>query len=396
MSRVFCMVMGIALSACGAAETGVGTTLELRSLVVSPATASIVAGQLQQFSVSGAWSDGRDSVPSASFAATGGTISSAGLYTAGATTGSYRVIVTHIGGTLADTAFVTVTAPNPQAVVLVQEGFEDNAAAGRGWYDNVAWTTTTAEKIAGSTKSLEFRWDVGAALPTFGGTARHLFAPTRSLYVSYWVKYSANWSGSGVSYQPHEFQILTTDSDQWLGPSFTNLTTYIEHRYLVNGGVPVVGMTDGANIVIGQVGQNLTAVTETRSVAGCNGNSDGRATDCYALGGGLFNNGKWLMPPNNEAVFSPTAGPRYKNDWHRIEVFVRLNTVQSGVGQLDGVAQYWFDGQLILNEQNLLFRTGAKPTMQWNQFIIGPYIGPGSPVAQSMWIDDLLIATSKP
>jgi hypothetical protein len=33
--------------------------------------------------------------------------------------------------------------------------------------------------------------------------------------------------------------------------------------------------------------------------------------------------------------------------------------------------------------------------MQFTQFIIAPYIGVGSPVAQTMWVDDLVIATAK-
>jgi len=31
--------------------------------------------------------------------------------------------------------------------------------------------------------------------------------------------------------------------------------------------------------------------------------------------------------------------------------------------------------------------------MQFNQFIIAPWIGVGSPVAQTMWVDDLTVAT---
>jgi hypothetical protein len=31
--------------------------------------------------------------------------------------------------------------------------------------------------------------------------------------------------------------------------------------------------------------------------------------------------------------------------------------------------------------------------MRFNQFVVGPYIGDGSPVAQTFWIDDLLVAT---
>ena len=44
------------------------------------------------------------------WSATGGTITTGGLYTAGATAGTFRVIAVQQGGTKADTATVTVTA----------------------------------------------------------------------------------------------------------------------------------------------------------------------------------------------------------------------------------------------------------------------------------------------
>ena len=40
--------------------------------------------------------------------------------------------------------------------------------------------------------------------------------------------------------------------------------------------------------------------------------------------------------------------------------------------------------------------TGARPTIQFHQFLIAAYIGDGSPVDQYMWVDDLTIATGKP
>jgi hypothetical protein len=82
---------------------------ELLALVLSPASATLSAGAFQHFTVSGEWGDGASTAPSVTFSATGGTITAGGLYTAGSTAGSFRVIATQQGGTLADTAPVTVT-----------------------------------------------------------------------------------------------------------------------------------------------------------------------------------------------------------------------------------------------------------------------------------------------
>ncbi len=58
--------------------------------------------------------------PGVTYSATGGTITTGGLYTAGSTAGTFRVIAVQQGGTLADTSAVTLTATPPvlQAVIL--------------------------------------------------------------------------------------------------------------------------------------------------------------------------------------------------------------------------------------------------------------------------------------
>jgi hypothetical protein len=84
----------------------------LIAIALTPASVSLSAGATQQFTASGKMSDGSPSPVTVSWSATGGTISSAGLYTAGQTAGTFRVIASQSGGTLADTATVTVTAPS--------------------------------------------------------------------------------------------------------------------------------------------------------------------------------------------------------------------------------------------------------------------------------------------
>src|SRR5207245_3149638 len=68
----------------------------------------------------------------------------------------------------------------------------------------------------------------------------------------------------------------------------------------------------------------------------------------------------------------------------------------AALGQADGVMQYWFNGTPVLDRHDILYRTGARPTIQFHQFLITPYIGDGSPVDQYMWIDDLTVATGRP
>jgi len=83
----------------------------LQAVILTPSAPSLAPGTTQQFAVSGQWSNGATTAPSVTYVATGGTITAGGLYTAGSSAGAFRVIATQQGGTLADTAAVTVTVP---------------------------------------------------------------------------------------------------------------------------------------------------------------------------------------------------------------------------------------------------------------------------------------------
>src|SRR5207247_1893987 len=81
--------------------------------------------------------------------------------------------------------------------------------------------------------------------------------------------------------------------------------------------------------------------------------------------------------------------------WNHVEVYLQMNSVTGGVGMADGVMQYWLNGALAVDRHDILYRTGARPTIQFHQFMIAPYIGDGSPVDQYMWLDDLTLATGR-
>ena len=114
----------IAKSSAGPADTSTVTITApapptVTKIDVTPASASLQTGKTKQFSASATMSDGStDSSPSVTWSATGGTISSAGLYTAGQNAGTYRVIAKSQAGP-ADTSSVTITAPAPPTVTKI-------------------------------------------------------------------------------------------------------------------------------------------------------------------------------------------------------------------------------------------------------------------------------------
>lgn len=277
-----------------------------------------------------------------------------------------------------------------ECAIFFTEKFDDNAFASRGWYDNTALQLSTVEHLSGGTSSVEYHFNLGATKPISGGGTRRKFTNTDAVYVSYYVKYSSNWQGSNKAYHPHEFLLLTNLDGDWTGPAYTHLTAYIEQ----NEGEPLLAIQDGMNIDETRVGQDLTNITEQRSVAGCNGDSDGYgAGSCYPSGTVHWNGKYWRA---GSIYFKDAQGPYYKNDWHHIEAYFKLNSIVNGKGVADGVMKYWYDGKPIIDKSNVVIRTGANPTMKFNQIIIAPWIGDGSPVAQTFWVDDLTLATSRP
>jgi hypothetical protein len=99
--------------------TNLNNPPNLTRVVVSPKTATLAAGAKQQFSAYGRDTAGDSVGVSADFTAAGGDITSTGLFTAGSVAGSYDVVVTEHGGSLADTATVTVTVAGPPVLAQV-------------------------------------------------------------------------------------------------------------------------------------------------------------------------------------------------------------------------------------------------------------------------------------
>jgi hypothetical protein len=283
--------------------------------------------------------------------------------------------------------------PPPPGNLLFQEDFENSSISSRGWYDNTSVLLSTTEHVSGSVASAQYHWLQGATTPTTGGAQRHKFTPSSTVYISYYVKYSANWVGSGHDYHPHEFYLMSTLDGDYDGPSNGYLVAYLEQNYQ-NGGIPLMALQDNksVNYSYGPLPHDLVGVTEDRSTCGCNGMIEQNMySECFDIGGYYYSR-KQLTGP---VSFQPNPGPGYKNDWNFVEAYYQLNTIVNGIGQADGVMQYWFNGNLVIDRHDIVYRTGAHPTIQFSQFLIGPYIGDGSPVDQSMWVDNLRVATSR-
>ncbi len=292
----------------------------------------------------------------------------------------------------------TTQTSNPLPNILFEEDFENNSFGARGWFDSTSGILSVTEHIPESTASFECKYLQGAQ-KCQGTAMRHLFEETEKVYVSYYVKYSSNWQGSNLNYNPHEFVLTTNLDDQWVGFANTYMTAYIEQ----NEGTPKLFIQDSQNVddtcilypndsFVGCNGNFDTYnFTENRSVAACNGPKSIANRDCFAHDEGYWYSIREWSAGN--VYFSDTPEDYYKNDWHFIQVLFEMNSISNGIGIADGKTKYWFDGQLIIDDESVLFRTGQNPNMKFIEIALGNWMGQGSPIEQTMWIDNLKIST---
>jgi len=380
-----------------ATATTAASTAPIAAVTVSPANGTLTVGNVLQLTAALQDAAGRALLGRAvawSSSNTGvATVSGTGLVS-GVAAGSATITATSEG--VRGTAALTVTAVSSGGTVLLQENFADAAFSARGWYDTPDMPVTSAQHMPGATSALEIHMPPGAVYGQFGSAARHAFTPTPSLYVSYWVKYSDNWVGSGYSDHPHEFYVLSDMDGQYAALANDWLTAYIETNFINGAGAPRLALQDNLaiNRNMGTVPLNLIGVTENRSVSGCNGVMETSLfSECY--GSGTYNDKQFNRL--GTVVFQAQPGAAgYKGNWNHVEVYEQMNSIVGGVAVPDGVLQYWFNGTLVIDRHDVMFRTGARPNLKFAQFIIGPYIGAGSPVDQYMWVDNLVLATSRP
>jgi hypothetical protein len=257
--------------------------------------------------------------------------------------------------------FALANAAEPDAVKdsLFAESFDDGDLLRRGWYDGNRFAISDNRPQAGK-GCLEFTWKAGTTVPASSSGVRHLFEPTDSVYLRFYIRLDADWGWSGRNYHPHLMHFMTTENQKFAGPAASRLTLYIEPQ-------------DGKLRLATQDIQNRDAP---------HGLTQG------PLRGGY--NGQ--MFDSKEKLF-------VDDRWHCAEAFFQLNTLDAAADKpkANGVVRGWFDGKLVIDRTDVILRSTDYPHMKFNQFLLTPYFGTGLlPHAQSLWIDELVVAKSRP
>ena len=316
----------------------------LQAVILTPSSASLTTGGTQQFSVSGQWSNGSTAAPNVTYTATGGTISSGGLYTAGNTAGTFRVIAKQQGGSLADTSIVTIVTAT--GGVIFAEDFESGLGK---WEDVTRLQTGTAQAHSG-THALEINYAAGVSDP--GWIWRKHLVPDQATQHDQYVRWWQRWSPGFTFYNG-------SGSDQKL--------------IMLEGLSPQDGWAQTASwkIYLHVVGQSVSGVGPTTLYP-----------ERFIWDGSSQWSGQWQG-------FRPTTPSAYVADrWICTEVEVKHNTP----GQADGEFRVWIDGALMTQNTAVKFRDNP---ISWNAIEVTGYYDGGSPKAQASWVDDIVVSTQR-
>jgi len=135
--------------------------LTLASVIVSPVSVSLALGTSRQFKAYGRNSVGDSVAVGVTFSATGGTITSGGLYTAGPSAGSFRVIAASSG--LADTAVVNLAATS---------GSGTTGAIGIPFGPASLWSSNSMETVGTSAFSGSIEGTTASSIVNLLGVAK--------------------------------------------------------------------------------------------------------------------------------------------------------------------------------------------------------------------------------
>ena len=255
-------------------------------------------------------------------------------------------------------SFANGEEPNRAAAVLFREHFDDSQLLQRAWYDGNKFNISDAQPYSGS-GCLEYAWKANTTVPTGSSGIRHLIEPTESVYVRFHIKLSANWGWSGRPYHPHLMHFMTTENGKYHGPAASHLTVYIEP----------------------QNGKLRLAAQDIQNKDAPHGLTQG------PLKGGY-----------NAQVFDSSEVLFNDDKWHCVEAMFQLNSLnlQADKPNADGIVRGWFDGKLVIERTDVTLRSTDFPGMQFNQYLLTPYFGPGLlPHSQTLWIDELAVATGR-
>jgi hypothetical protein len=334
------MVIGVS-GAGGFRDTTVvvvNSPATLASIQVAPASVTVGVGGVVPFVATGTLTDGTTTTVSVAWSVNGGgTINSAGLFTAGSVAGQYKVIARLTGGALADTADVFISA-TPPAASNEPSGYAPFAI------HRLSEIPVWGRAVGGVLGS----W---YAYPSGGGARLSIktdpSAPVSpdsviaALFPTGWVGGTApvNWGGWDATDTKYRRVYLSV----WIkiqGPDYENHLVGTKAGFIGVGMDPNVGnnqlvlhLNNGTG-VMGAIQSQMQVDFKIQGIPQPNGTV----------------NRIMYQNVNRSPLF--TCGT-----WHHWELVLIVNTM----GQADGQLFWWIDGTKVIDYRDVTYITPSTP-----------------------------------
>ncbi|MCC7003895.1 MAG: Ig-like domain-containing protein [Gemmatimonadaceae bacterium] len=318
----------------------------LVSLTLTPPSISIFTGGFQQFSVTGQLSNGASTSVAVNWTATGGSINATGFYTAASVAGTYRVIATQTGGSIADTSVVVLTTP-PPVTPWVVEDFSSYASTA-DLLANPRGTFRTSEDQRTGDISLDMTQGVGASGRsmkfTFPSQATNSATRCTIDYsISRWVKFPQPvkevWAEIWVKFSSNFTTRVPTD---W------GCAGNADYKFVVLAQEPAIGRWQ---IKMGTYGTHWSP------------NHAGGSGDTYVTtnsgNGGLWND----------------------DQWHRLRWHARVSTTTTSN---DGAFEWWLDNVKQSYPLNISTSTNGLPVTSLTDLRLGANLNLGPAQVQTI------------
>jgi len=410
--------MVIASCACGSTVIAdstpvtVNVVAQLTKLTISPKTVSLAAGATQQFTVSANWSTGATNVPPVTWSATGGSVSSSGSYVAPGTAGTYRVIVAHSGGSVRDTAVVTVNSTTTTTATLtsltlspstvsVLPGATQQFRPTSSWSDNSTTVPDLTYSATGGSVSPSGLF----MAPSVPGTYRVIVAHTNGTRRDTSLVTVTSTTAAVTTFTSNLPSGLFQITDSYFGNLLANSNYNVDSlahawdgRNAIDATAPFgtgvyemfypgnhAGNGDGGGILWGRGGNqwrrvyfsmmvwlpaNYSIHTNVEKffypIIYTPGEADQSTSIGWKLIGNDTANGETFGFSFNSQIGGAgslaeqpaTSAVRFrKGRWTRIEMYCEMNSP----GQQNGVWRTWVDGQLAVNFTNVRYSaSGAQ------------------------------------
>lgn len=349
---------------------------------LTPASVTLAPGKTQPFKAVGRSSDGTAWSIRTVWSASGGTVSTAGLYTAPSTAGSYRVIARRDGDILADTSVVTVTGSGSggsgalanecqraKAEWIWCDDFEQDRLA--KYFEVQQKSTGRFARLSGvgnggsygmrARYTTEPQKSSGALLLAFGRTPQAYFRPVdagtknyREVYFRIFVRQAANWQGGG-------------------GQKLMRATSF-------------VSSTSWAQSMIAHVWSGSAAPNDKYLYIDPASGTDAAGT-VRTTTYNDFPHLRWLGNARGAtALFDASR----RNTWQCVEAHVRLNDA----GASNGIFELWVNGTLDATRTGLNW-VGRYSAFGINTVMVENYWNEGSPVEQERYFDNFVVSTAR-